>query len=194
MTTTEAAPKPAPVPEGSRTVTLKIQRFNPEVDDAPHFETYDVPALPTDRVLNLLFYVKNYLDGSFAFRRSCAHGVCGSDAMRINGVNRLACKVLVKDLLEKDGKGKPTGKIDKQAIAIVAKHRPADAKALTEGRRAVEARLHGCAPDRLPSRSPGAPAWRTGCGARTCVVEAARGGASTTVEGGRPWLSRHLRR
>ncbi|WP_020496139.1 succinate dehydrogenase iron-sulfur subunit [Sciscionella marina] len=104
MTTTEAAPKPAPVPEGSRTVTLKIQRFNPEVDDAPHFETYDVPALPTDRVLNLLFYVKNYLDGSFAFRRSCAHGVCGSDAMRINGVNRLACKVLMKDMFAANGK------------------------------------------------------------------------------------------
>jgi succinate dehydrogenase / fumarate reductase iron-sulfur subunit len=57
-----------------------------------------VPALPTDRVLNLLHYVKWYLDGSLTFRRSCAHGVCGSDAMRINGVNRLACKVLVKDL------------------------------------------------------------------------------------------------
>ncbi|MCW2872504.1 succinate dehydrogenase iron-sulfur subunit, partial [Actinacidiphila oryziradicis] len=47
---------------------------------------------------NLLIYIKSYLDGTLTFRRSCAHGVCGSDAMRINGVNRLACKVLVRDL------------------------------------------------------------------------------------------------
>ena len=66
----------------------------------------DVPALPTDRVLNLLHYVKWYLDGSLTFRRSCAHGVCGSDAVRINGVNRLACKVLVKDLMA--GRGETT--------------------------------------------------------------------------------------
>ncbi len=81
-----------------RTITLKIRRFNPEVDSAPHWESYDVPARPTDRVLNLLHHVKWEIDGSLTFRRSCAHGVCGSDAMRINGVNRLACKVLVKDL------------------------------------------------------------------------------------------------
>jgi succinate dehydrogenase / fumarate reductase iron-sulfur subunit len=82
----------------TRTITLKIRRFNPEVDTEPHWESYEVPALPTDRVLNLLHHVKWELDGSLTFRRSCAHGVCGSDAMRINGVNRLACRVLVKDL------------------------------------------------------------------------------------------------
>jgi len=79
-------------------VTLKIFRFNPEQDRKPHYETYPVEAEPTDRVLDLLEYVKGHLDGSLSFRRSCAHGVCGSDAMRINGRNRLACKVLVKDL------------------------------------------------------------------------------------------------
>ena len=55
-------------------------------------------------MLNLLIYVKSYLDGTLTFRRSCAHRVCGSDAMRINGVNRLACKVLMRDLLPKNGK------------------------------------------------------------------------------------------
>jgi succinate dehydrogenase / fumarate reductase iron-sulfur subunit len=79
-------------------VTLKILRFNPEQDRKPHYESYQVEAEPTDRVLDLLEYVKGHLDGSLSFRRSCAHGVCGSDAMRINGSNRLACKVLVKDL------------------------------------------------------------------------------------------------
>jgi len=81
-------------------VTLKLRRFNPETDREPHWETYDVPAEPTDRLLDLLHYVKWNLDGTLTFRRSCAHGICGSDAMRINGVNRLACKVLVKDLPE----------------------------------------------------------------------------------------------
>lgn len=79
-------------------VKIKIFRYNPETDKKPHYETYKVEAEPTDRVLDLLEYVKNYIDGTLSYRRSCAHGVCGSDAMRINGVNRLACKVLVKDL------------------------------------------------------------------------------------------------
>ncbi|GAB4564187.1 MAG: succinate dehydrogenase iron-sulfur subunit [Anaerolineae bacterium] len=79
-------------------VTLKIRRFNPEVDAQPHYEAYTVEAEPVDRVLDLLEKVKAEIDGTLSFRRSCAHGVCGSDAMRINGANRLACKVLVKDL------------------------------------------------------------------------------------------------
>jgi succinate dehydrogenase / fumarate reductase iron-sulfur subunit len=79
-------------------VKLKILRYNPEIDKKQHYETYKVEAEPTDRVLDLLEYVKGYIDGTLSFRRSCAHGVCGSDAMRINGVNYLACKVLVKDI------------------------------------------------------------------------------------------------
>ncbi len=79
-------------------VKLKILRYNPEKDEKQHYETYKVEAEPTDRVLDLLEYVKGYIDGTLSFRRSCAHGVCGSDAMRINGVNYLACKVLVKDI------------------------------------------------------------------------------------------------
>jgi len=79
-------------------VKLKIFRYNPETDTKPYYETYKIDAEPTDRVLDLLEYVKDYIDGTLSYRRSCAHGVCGSDAIRINGVNRLACKVLVKDL------------------------------------------------------------------------------------------------
>jgi len=87
-----------PVPDGSVMVTLKIARFNPENPDAAGYQSFRVPCLPSDRMLNLLIYVKSYLDGTLTFRRSCAHGVCGSDAMRINGRNRLACKTLIKDL------------------------------------------------------------------------------------------------
>jgi succinate dehydrogenase / fumarate reductase iron-sulfur subunit len=82
-------------------VKVKILRFNPETDKRPHYQTFRVEAEPTDRVLDLLEKIKGYQDGSLAFRRSCAHGICGSDAMRINGLNRLACKTLVKDV----GKG-----------------------------------------------------------------------------------------
>ena len=79
-------------------VRLRIRRYNPEADREPHWEEYRVPAEPTDRVLDLRHQVKWYHDGSLTFRRSCAHGVCGSDAMRINGKNRLACKTLLKDV------------------------------------------------------------------------------------------------
>ena len=78
-------------------VTFKILRFAPERDTAPHWETYAVDLEPTDRVLDGLQAVKGECDGSLALRRSCAHGICGSEAMMVNGRNRLACKLLVKD-------------------------------------------------------------------------------------------------
>ena len=79
-------------------VDLRILRFDPEHDAAPHWESYGVDAEPMDRVLNLLISVKADLDGTLTFRRSCAHGLCGSDAMLINGRNRLACKIRVAQL------------------------------------------------------------------------------------------------
>lgn len=82
-------------------VTLKIFRYNPEVDTKAHYETYTLEGEETDRVLDLLEKVKGYKDGTLSFRRSCAHGICGSDALRINGRNMLACKTLVRDVGDK---------------------------------------------------------------------------------------------
>jgi succinate dehydrogenase / fumarate reductase iron-sulfur subunit len=79
-------------------VTVKIFRYNPEKDKRGHYETYKVEAHENDRILDVLELIKGHEDGSLAFRRSCAHGVCGSDAMRINGRNMLACKTLVRDV------------------------------------------------------------------------------------------------
>lgn len=79
-------------------VRLKVFRYDPEKNQRPRYDVYIVQAEPTDRVLDLLEYVRGDVDTTLAFRRSCAHGVCGSDAMRINGRNYLACKVLVRDL------------------------------------------------------------------------------------------------
>ena len=83
-------------------VTVKILRYNPEVSEEAKWVSYQVTAEPTDRVLDALHKVKWDLDGTLTFRRSCAHGVCGSDAMRINGKNRLACKTLIKDVNPSD--------------------------------------------------------------------------------------------
>jgi succinate dehydrogenase / fumarate reductase iron-sulfur subunit len=79
-------------------VELKIQRFDPATQKKPVWGTYVADVEESARVLDALHYVKWYIDGTLALRRSCAHGICGSDAMVINGVNRLACKVLCKTL------------------------------------------------------------------------------------------------
>ncbi len=83
-----------------QTVTLRVARHNPEAGETkPHWETYTLTEVnPMDRVLDLLLRVKGEQSGSLAFRKSCAHGICGSDAMQINGRNRLACKTLVREL------------------------------------------------------------------------------------------------
>ncbi len=79
-------------------VDLRILRYDPENDLKAHWERYSVQSEPMDRVLDLLHRVKWEHDGRLTFRRSCAHGVCGSDAMLINGRNRLACKIRVDQL------------------------------------------------------------------------------------------------
>ncbi|MFF7179624.1 succinate dehydrogenase iron-sulfur subunit [Streptomyces sp. NPDC008121] len=80
------------------TVTLRIRRFNPEISDAAVWEDFPIEIDPKERVLDALHKIKWDVDGTLTFRRSCAHGICGSDAMRINGKNRLACKTLIKDV------------------------------------------------------------------------------------------------
>ncbi|HEX3394238.1 MAG TPA: succinate dehydrogenase iron-sulfur subunit [Acidimicrobiales bacterium] len=79
-------------------VDLRIKRFDPDSDDKPHWETYRVEVEESDRVLDALHQVRWYHDSTLGFRRSCAHGVCGSDAMVINGSNRLACVLLISDV------------------------------------------------------------------------------------------------
>ena len=77
---------------------VRIKRYDPEQDKKPYWAEYRVEADPIDRLLDTLNTIKWNMDGTLTYRRSCAHGVCGSDAMRINGRNRLACKVLMRDV------------------------------------------------------------------------------------------------
>ncbi len=78
--------------------TVRILRYNPDVDEKPHWAEYTVEVEPTDRVIDVLQKIKWFQDGTLAVRRSCVHGICGSDAMVINGRNALACKVLMKNV------------------------------------------------------------------------------------------------
>jgi succinate dehydrogenase / fumarate reductase, iron-sulfur subunit len=94
----EASDRAARGRSGKVELTLRIRRFNPEVSEDAWWDEFVVHMDPTDRVLDALHEVKWRHDGTLSLRRSCAHGVCGSDAMLINGRNALACKVLVQDV------------------------------------------------------------------------------------------------
>lgn len=78
---------------GTKTITISIYRYNPEVDKAPYMQDYqlqlDESADP--KILTLLEMLKADQDTTLSFRRSCREGVCGSDGMNINGSNGLAC-------------------------------------------------------------------------------------------------------
>ncbi|MGW0551286.1 succinate dehydrogenase iron-sulfur subunit [Streptomyces altiplanensis] len=90
--------KPASVASPYITVTFRIRRFNPEISAEAEWQDFQIEIDPKERVLDGLHKIKWETDGTLTFRRSCAHGICGSDAMRINGKNRLACKTLIKDI------------------------------------------------------------------------------------------------
>ena len=86
------------MPVEKLTVHLRVKRYNPETDTKPHWDEFTVEAEPTDRILDALHTAKWTIDGTLTFGRSCAHGVCGSDAMVINGANGLACVQLIQDV------------------------------------------------------------------------------------------------
>jgi succinate dehydrogenase / fumarate reductase iron-sulfur subunit len=77
--------------------TFLIFRFDPAVDEKPHYKKYEIEAEPTDKILDCLNKIRWDLDPTLAFRASCSHGICGSDAMVINGHVGLACQKLIRD-------------------------------------------------------------------------------------------------
>src|SRR2546427_12394797 len=79
---------------------FKIYRYDPDKDAATYMKDYDIQLEPTDRMLlDALVRIKA-IDDSLSLRRSCREGVCGSDAMNINGKNGLACTTKLVDLKE----------------------------------------------------------------------------------------------
>jgi succinate dehydrogenase / fumarate reductase iron-sulfur subunit len=78
-------------------VQFKVFRFNPESDEQPHYDVFTVKANAKDRILDCLNRIRWEQDSSLSYRMSCAHGICGSDGVTINGSPALACQKLVKD-------------------------------------------------------------------------------------------------
>ncbi len=79
---------------------FRIQRYDPEKDAKPYFQDYDVEVPPSDRMLlDALVRIKA-IDETLTMRRSCREGVCGSDAMNVNGRNVLACVTKLVELAE----------------------------------------------------------------------------------------------
>jgi len=87
--------------KNEKMVTFKLYRYDPEVDKGPHYETYDVPVITGQTVLESLYYILENYDGSLAFRSSCRAAVCGSCGMKINGRFGLACQNLVENLKQR---------------------------------------------------------------------------------------------
>jgi succinate dehydrogenase / fumarate reductase iron-sulfur subunit len=82
-----------------RTVELKIYRYDPDLDAKPYMQDVRVPVSHDDKMLlDVLMRIKSDVDDSLSFRRSCREGVCGSDAMNINGKNGLACLMNINDV------------------------------------------------------------------------------------------------
>jgi len=85
----------------TRIVKFEIYRYDPDKDERPYMQKLDVAVRPTDKMLlDVLVRIKNDVDDSLSIRRSCREGVCGSDAMNINGMNGLACTTNMRDLKE----------------------------------------------------------------------------------------------
>ncbi|QSG14434.1 succinate dehydrogenase/fumarate reductase iron-sulfur subunit [Halapricum desulfuricans] len=82
------------------TVELKVFRYDPEIEgkDEPRFDTFEVPFHTGMTVLDALIYARDQYDSSLTFRHSCQQAICGSDALFINGSQRLGCKTQLADL------------------------------------------------------------------------------------------------
>ena len=83
---------PAPAGSSGKTKTFKVYRYDPDKGVNPSWDTYDVDtSLCGPMVLDVLIYIKTFMDPTLTFRRSCREGICGSCAMNIAGRNTLAC-------------------------------------------------------------------------------------------------------
>src|SRR6185312_13606834 len=93
-------PRPAPIDPRRLAMKFRIYRYDPAKDSAPYMKDYDVALDPHDRMLLDALIRLKASDDTLSFRRSCREGVCGSDAMNINGKNGLACITNLRELAE----------------------------------------------------------------------------------------------
>ena len=101
MSSIVEAPVLGPAKAATRVVRFSIYRYDPDKDAKPYMQNIEVELQPTDKMLlDALMRMKQTSDDSVSYRRSCREGVCGSDAMNINGKNGLACITNMRDLKE----------------------------------------------------------------------------------------------
>jgi len=84
-------------------VNFKVFRFNADEDYLPYYENYDMDVTSEEVVLDILNRIKWDHDGSFSYRRSCRHGICGACAIKVNGRSTLACKESMTTMIETFG-------------------------------------------------------------------------------------------
>ncbi len=89
--------------EDSKTATVRVQRFNPDKDKKPYLDSFQVSLENDPTLLDALQFIKNTIDGSVTYRKSCRHAICGSCAMNVNGKNILVCHEPVKRHLDRRG-------------------------------------------------------------------------------------------
>ena len=94
------AGKRYPAADGAkRTRTFKIYRYDPDSEANPRMDTYEVDLDSCGpMVLDAIIKIKNEIDPTLTFRRSCREGICGSCAMNIDGTNTLACTMAIADI------------------------------------------------------------------------------------------------
>ncbi len=88
----------------TKQATVRIQRFNPDVDKKPYLNEFKLDIGPETTILDALETIKGQQDGSVTFRRSCRHAICGSCAMNVNGVNTLVCNRPLNEHLDRKGR------------------------------------------------------------------------------------------
>jgi succinate dehydrogenase / fumarate reductase iron-sulfur subunit len=86
--------------EADNSIEIKVFRYDPEVEgkQEPRFDTFHVPFYKGMTVLDALIYARDHYDSSLTFRHSCRQAICGSDALFVNGKQRLGCKTQIADL------------------------------------------------------------------------------------------------
>jgi len=84
-------------------VTIRIQRFNPDKDQSPYLDSFTLQREQGMTLLDALHKIKTEMDGSVTFRRSCRHAICGSCAMNVNGANMLVCNKPLRDVIDRKG-------------------------------------------------------------------------------------------
>ncbi|MFN2288004.1 MAG: succinate dehydrogenase/fumarate reductase iron-sulfur subunit [Chromatocurvus sp.] len=81
----------------SGSIGIRVQRYRPEIDDAPWWQSFEVPWSEDTSVLDALNHIKDHLDASLSYRWSCRMAICGSCGVMVNDEPRLGCKTFLRN-------------------------------------------------------------------------------------------------